>query len=299
MNREGIKINQAKQKREKKDQVGFWSSVFMTIGPMGLWTILFFVFPFIYIIIVSFCTRDQFGNVVYEFSLAGYQMLTRQMYFTVIYQTIIRSAIVTFFVILLAYPYAYLASQVNKKIQSMMIIIIMVPFWTSSLLRVYAIMNITSKNGMINSLLLYAGIIKQPLQILYTDAAVYFGMIYCALPMMVMPLFTSLQKLDPSILEAGRDLGANSFELFLKVIFPLSLPGIMGGVVLVFIPSMFNFFVVDALGGGKLIIIGNVISNQFSTTRNWPFGAALSVVIMILSTAIIYLNNRLSIKAER
>ena len=299
MNMEETKVNQAEHRKEKKDQAGFWSSVLMTIGPMGLWTILFFVFPFIYIILVSFCTRDQFGNVVYDFSLAGYQMLTRQMYFTVIYQTIIRSAIVTFFVILLAYPYAYLASQANKKIQSMMMIIIMVPFWTSSLLRVYAIMNITSKNGMINSLLMYAGIIKEPLQILYTDAAVNFGMIYCALPMMVMPLYTSLQKLDPSVLEAGRDLGANSFELFLKVIFPLSIPGIMGGVVLVFIPSMFNFIVVDALGGGKLIIIGNVISNQFSTTRNWPFGAALSVVIMILSTVIIYLNNRLSMKAER
>ena len=144
-------------------------------------------------------------------------------------------------------------------------------------------------------------LIKLPCRIgdiLYTNFAVYFGMIYSLVPMMVMPLYSCLQKIDPAVLEAGRDLGASSFQLFWKVIFPLSIPGIMGGLVLVFVPAMFNFYVADALGGGKTIIVGNLISNQFSTAKNWPLGAALSVVIMIFSTLIIVLKNYVTKKSE-
>jgi spermidine/putrescine transport system permease protein len=204
------------------------------------------------------------------------------------------SVVVTFLVILIAYPYAYIASRARKAAQNAMIIGIIVPFWTNSLLRIYAIMNVTSKNGMINTLLMNLGILQKPLQILYTPFAVYFGMIYSLLPLMVMPLYSNMQKIDPAVLEAGRDLGASSFQLFRKVIFPLSIPGIMGGLVLVFVPSMFSFYVADALGGGKMIIIGNVISNQFSTSKNWPFGAAMAVLVMVLSTIIIALNNKVS-----
>lgn len=269
----------------------------MTIGPMGLWTALFFVFPFIYIIIVSFCSRDQYGNIIYEFSLKAYQTLLKPVYLTVIWRTLKMAFAVTFLVILFAYPYAYFASRSSKKVQKLMIIGIMVPFWINSLLRIYAIMNITSKSGLINSLLLYLGVIKEPIQILYTNGAVYFGMVYSLIPMMVMPLYSCLQKIDPAVLEAGRDLGAKPFQLFWKVIFPLSIPGIMGGLVLVFVPAMFNFYVADALGGGKTIIVGNLISNQFSTAKNWPFGAALSVAVMLLSTVLIVIKNK-SVKEE-
>lgn len=279
------------RKKEKKD-TGFLASVAMTIGPMGLWTLLFFVFPFIYIIVISFCSRDQFGNVVYDFTLKAYRTLLKPAYLTIILRTIKMAFVVTLLVILFAYPYAYFASRAKKKIQNLMIIGVMIPFWTNALLRIYAIMNITSKNGIINTLLLNLGLIDEPLQILYTNFAVYFGMIYSLLPMMVMPLYSCLQKIDPAVIEAGRDLGASSFQLFWKVIFPLSIPGIMGGLVLVFVPAMFNFYVADALGGGKTIIIGNLISNQFSTANNWPFGAALSVVIMIFSTIIIVIKNK-------
>lgn len=283
-----------KKKREK----GFWGSVAMTIGPMGIWTLLFFVFPFIYVIVVSFCSRDQYGNVVYTFSLKAYETLLKPAYYMVILRTIRMAFVVTIFVILIAYPYAYFASRASKKIQNLMIIGVMIPFWTNSLLRIYAIMNITSKNGLINSLLMSWGIIDEPIQILYTNFAVYFGMIYSLIPMMVMPLYSCLQKIDPAVLEAGLDLGASSFQLFWKVIFPLSIPGIMGGLVLVFVPAMFNFYVADALGGGKSIIIGNLISNQFSTARNWPLGAALAVVVMILSTIVILVRNKVTKMSE-
>ena len=203
------------------------------------------------------------------------------------------AAIVTVLVTLIAYPYAYFCSRASKKIQNLLIIAVMIPFWINSLLRIYAIMNFTSKNGLINNFLMGMGIIKEPIQILYTTGAVYFGLVYSLVPMMVMPLYSCLEKIDPAVLEAGRDLGCSSGQLFRKVIFPLSIPGIMGGLVLVFVPAMFNFYIADALGGGKTIIIGNLISSQFSTAKNWPLGAALSVVVMVISTAIIMIKNKI------
>lgn len=280
-------------KTKKKRKKGVAGNVLLTIGPMSLWTVLFFVFPFIYIILVSFCSRDQFGNIVYSFSLGAYKTLTKAVYMQVIFRTLKMAAIVTVLVTLIAYPYAYFCSQASKKIQNLLIIAVMIPFWINSLLRIYAIMNFTSKNGLINNFLMGMGIIKEPIQILYTTGAVYFGLVYSLVPMMVMPLYSCLEKIDPAVLEAGRDLGCSSGQLFRKVIFPLSIPGIMGGLVLVFVPAMFNFYIADALGGGKTIIIGNLISSQFSTAKNWPLGAALSVVVMVISTAIIMIKNKI------
>lgn len=280
-------------KTKKKRKKGVVGNVLLTIGPMSLWTVLFFVFPFIYIILVSFCSRDQFGNIVYSFSLGAYKTLTKAVYMQVIFRTLKMAAIVTVLVTLIAYPYAYFCSRASKKIQNLLIIAVMIPFWINSLLRIYAIMNFTSKNGLINNFLMGMGIIKEPIQILYTTGAVYFGLVYSLVPMMVMPLYSCLEKIDPAVLEAGRDLGCSTGQLFRKVIFPLSIPGIMGGLVLVFVPAMFNFYIADALGGGKTIIIGNLISSQFSTAKNWPLGAALSVVVMVISTAIIMIKNKI------
>lgn len=280
-------------KTKKKRKKGVVGNVLLTIGPMSLWTVLFFVFPFIYIILVSFCSRDQFGNIVYSFSLGAYKTLTKAVYMQVIFRTLKMAAIVTVLVTLIAYPYAYFCSRASKKIQNLLIIAVMIPFWINSLLRIYAIMNFTSKNGLINNFLMGMGIIKEPIQILYTTGAVYFGLVYSLVPMMVMPLYSCLEKIDPAVLEAGRDLGCSSGQLFRKVIFPLSIPGIMGGLVLVFVPAMFNFYIADALGGGKTIIIGNLISSQFSTAKNWPLGAALSVVVMVISTAVIMIKNKI------
>lgn len=280
-------------KTKKKRKKGVFGNVFLTIGPMSLWTVLFFVFPFMYIILVSFCSRDQFGNIVYSFSLGAYKTLTKAVYLQVIFRTLKMAAIVTVLVTLIAYPYAYFCSRASKKIQNLLIIAVMIPFWINSLLRIYAIMNFTSKNGLINNFLMGMGIIREPIQILYTTGAVYFGLVYSLVPMMVMPLYSCLEKIDPAVLEAGRDLGCSSGQLFRKVIFPLSIPGIMGGLVLVFVPAMFNFYIADALGGGKTIIIGNLISSQFSTAKNWPLGAALSVVVMVISTAIIMIKNKI------
>lgn len=275
-----------------------WSGMGLTIGPMFAWTCLFFVFPLIYVISLSFCTRDAYGGIVYEFTLKNYKTLMKPVYLHVIWKTMKMSFVVTALVTLFAYPYAYIASRAEKKVQNLLIAGIMIPFWTNALLRVYAIMNIASANGLVNTALLSMGIIKEPLQILYTDFAVMAGMVYTMVPLMVMPLYANLQKIDGSVLEAGRDLGASSWQLFQKVIFPISLPGIMSGIILVYVPSMFCFYIADALGGGKSIIIGNVISNQFSSSKNWPFGAALAVFVMTLSTLLIAVKNQLTKKME-
>ncbi|MCR5801915.1 MAG: ABC transporter permease [Lachnospiraceae bacterium] len=284
---------EAKEKTPKrKIKKGVMGNVALTIGPMALWTVLFFVAPFIYIIVVSFCGRDQFGNVVYSFTLGAYETLTHKVFLQVIGRTLKMAAIVTLLVTLIAYPYAYFVTKVSKKMQMLLILAVMVPFWINSLLRIYAIMNFTSKYGLINNFLIGMGIIKEPIQMLYTTGAVYFGLVYSLVPLMVMPLYSCMEKIDPAVLEAGRDLGCSSAQLFRKVIFPLSIPGIMGGLVLAFVPAMFSFYIADALGGGKTIIIGNMISSQFSTSKNWPLGAALSVVVMIISTVIIVIKNK-------
>lgn len=285
--------NKRKAYRKRK-----WSGMGLTIGPMFAWTILFFIFPLIYIISLSFCSRDAYGGILYEFTLKNYKTLMKPVYLNVIGKTMKMSLVVTALVTLFAYPYAYITSRAEKKIQNALLTGIMIPFWTNALLRIYAIMNIASANGLINQVLLSFGIIKEPLQILYTDFAVMSGMVYTMIPLMVMPLYANLQKIDSAILEAGRDLGASSWKLFTKVIFPISIPGIMSGIILVYIPSMFSFYIADALGGGKSIIIGNVISNQFSTSKNWPFGAALAVFVMILSTLLIAAKNQLTKKME-
>lgn len=276
-----------------KNQKNVAGNVCLTIGPMALWTIFFFVFPFVYIIMVSFCSRDEFGNIVYSFTMGAYRTLGKAVYLQVIGRTLKMASIVTVLVTLIAYPYAYICSKARKKLQNLLLIAVMIPFWINSLLRIYAIMNFASKNGVINHILMGMGIIQEPLQILSTTGAVYFGLVYSLVPMMVMPLYSCLEKINPAVLEAGRDLGCSPRLLFQKVIFPLSIPGIMGGLVLVFVPAMFNFYIADALGGGKTIIIGNLISSQFSTAKNWPLGAALSVVVMLISTVLIVIKNKI------
>lgn len=263
-----------------------------TIGPMMLWNIAFFMFPLLYILVISFCQRNMLGQIKFDLTLDNYEIFFSGTYLQVMLQSLQMAFGVTVIVILISYPYAYFVSKFSKKTQSLLMLLIMIPSWTNSLLRVYALMNLMSTSGLINTMLMNAGIIREPIQMLYTDFAVYLGMIFTTLPFMILPLYSNLQKMDPSVLEAGRDLGCSSFSLFWKVIFPISLPGLAGGIALVFIPAMANFFIADLMGGGKSINIGNVIQNQFSTSNNWPLGSAISVILMIISATLVTAANR-------
>lgn len=264
-----------------------------TIGPMLTWNIALFMFPLFYLIVLSFSQRAGFGKIQYTFSLENFMTIFNGTYRVVLWESLKMAFGVTVLVSAFAFPYAYFVSRKSKKVQSILIMLIMIPSWTNSLLRVFALQNLLSTNGIINSVLMKLHVVNEPIQMLSTDFAVYLGMIFTTLPFMILPLYSNMQKIDGSVLEAGRDLGATSFQLFWKVIFPISLPGLSSGIILVFIPAMANFFITDMLGGGKSINIGNVIQNQFTTSNNWPLGSAISIVLMILSCVVIIGCNKL------
>lgn len=284
-----LSTQERKKLLKRRDMVGRSG----TMGPMCLWNMLLFFFPLFYLIVLSVSKRQGFGKIIYAFNLENFKMALSGTYLIVLRDSLIMAFWVTVLVSLFAYPYAYFVSKKKKKIQSILILFIMIPSWTNSLLRVFALQNLMSTNGILNTILVNFHIVNEPIQILSTDFAVYFGMVFTTIPFMILPLYSNMQKIDNSILEAGRDLGATKFQLFWKVIFPISLPGLASGIVLVFIPAMANFFITDMLGGGKSINVGNVIQNQFATSNNWPLGSAVSLILMVLSCVVILLCNKI------
>ena len=188
---------------------------------------------------------------------------------------------VTLLTLLVGYPAAYVISQSSYRVRPLLLMFMIIPFWTSSLIRTYGIMAFIKVKGVLNTALLALGLIHHPVQILYSSTAVYIGMVYSLLPFMVLPLYSNFEKLDHRIIDAARDLGASKTRIFAQVIVPLTLPGIMAGVLFVFLPAMTLFYIPDLLGGAKNILLGNLVENQFLQMLNWPGGAATSVVLTL------------------
>jgi spermidine/putrescine transport system permease protein len=193
------------------------------------------------------------------------------------------AALTTLGTILIGYPLAYFIARSPARQRAIYLFLILVPFWTNFIIRIYAWIMILRTEGLLNSFLLKLGLIQAPLEILYTPTAVLIAMVYEFLPFMVLPLYTSLEKIEPAQLEAAADLGARPYKAFLRVTLPLSIPGMIAGTILVFIPAMGMFVVPDLMGGAKTILVGNLIRNQFLTARDWPFGAAASMLLLILT----------------
>ncbi|MCZ6914823.1 MAG: ABC transporter permease subunit, partial [Rickettsia endosymbiont of Ixodes persulcatus] len=181
----------------------------------------------------------------------------------------------------LGYPFAYILARLKSKYKSLLLFLVIIPFWTSSLIRTYAIISILKAKGLLNTILLSLGIIHQPLSILYTGTAVMIGLVYSLLPFMILPLYANIEKLDIQFIDAARDLGANTVIIFMRVILPLTLPGIVGGIILVFLPAMSMFYIPDILGGAKSLLVGNLIQNEFLSAHNWPLGSAVSMVLTL------------------
>ena len=190
-------------------------------------------------------------------------------------------------IILLGYPFGYYMAKLSPKWKKRMMLLIMVPFWTSSLIRMYGWIIILQAKGVLNGILMKLGILEEPLKILYSYPAVVIGMIYALLPFLVLAVYSSAEKMDWSLLEAARDLGANGIQAFFTVTFKLTLPGLLTGIILTFIPSMGLFFIADILGGNKIVLVGSVIQDQLTRGSNWPFAAALAVVLMVLTSLMI------------
>lgn len=267
-------------------------SKFLTVFPVSFWMLVFVAIPLCYVIFISFMQRGSDGGIVYSPTIGNYTRMGSVLYLKIFWESLLIALVTTLLTILFGYPFAYFAAKLPKKYSTLILVLIMIPFWTNSLIRTYGWMVILRTQGIINYVLMSLHIIKEPLQMLYNWGAVLIGMIYTLFPFMVLPLYNSIGKMDRSYLEAAKDMGASKWTAFRTVTIPLTMPGIVSGCILVFIPSLGLFFITDLMGGGKTMLIGNLIKNQFLTSRDWPFGAALSIVLIVITLALIFVNSK-------
>ena len=261
---------------------------------MILWTLLFVGATIAYVIALSFLKRNPDGyGVVMQFTLENYRKLANPNYLEVFRRTLALGLETTLICVLLGYPFGYCMARATPKWRTALMLLVIVPFWTNALIRIYGWRILLVGNGPVNGLLMAMGIIDKPLKLMNTHGAVLLGMVYGLLPFMILPVYTSVEKMDWSMAEAGRDLGASPARVFLTVTLPLTASGLMTGCVLVFVPSLALFFMSDLLGGPSDILIGNLVHDQLLKSRDWPFAAALSVVLLLLTWLIMTVYRRL------
>jgi spermidine/putrescine transport system permease protein len=247
--------------------------------PAGAWLLVFFAVPILILGAYSFMPRGVYGGVETGFTLEHYRRFFDPLYLAILGRTALTALVCTLICLLLGYPVAYAIARAGRW-KNLLLFLVVLPFWTSVLVRTFAMIFLLRDTGLVNSLLLSAGIIDQPLTLLYTPGAVLAGLVYTFLPFMVLPIYASLEKLDRTLLEAAAVLGAPPARGFMRVTLPLSAPGVVAGSLLVFIPALGSFLPSDLLGGAKEVLIGNLVQNQFTAARNWPFGSAASFVVM-------------------
>lgn len=259
--------------------------------PMYLWSIVFVLIALLYVIGLSFLSRGEVMGVTSEVTLRNYARLASPEYVNVLLKSLRLAAITTVICILIGYPFGYFMARLSPVARSVVMLLIIVPFWTNALIRIYGWRILLMSNGPLNTILQKLGLIKEPLKLLYTDGAVLLGMVYALIPFMILPTFTTVDKLDFSVVEAARDLGASPLYAFFTITVPQTLAGLMAGCVLVFIPSMGLFFLNDLLGGSKSILAGGLIQ-QLINSRDLPMAAALSVLLLAVTGAVIAVYRR-------
>ena len=271
---------------------------FLTALPLVLFTLLFIVGPMVYMVALSFMTRAETWGVVPQFTLKNYAGITEPVYLSTFWESLKLAVISTVLIIAIGYPFGYFMAKLGPKWKKRTMLLLMIPFWTSSLIRLYGWIIIFRAGGLFDSFLMALHVTSEPLKLLYTYPAVVVGMVYALLPFMIFAVYSSAEKLDFSLVEAARDLGASPMKAFLTVSLKLTLPGLLSGVVLTFVPSMGLFFIADLLGGNKVVLVGSLIQDQLMKAHNWPFAAALSVVLMILTSLMISLYKRVTHTTE-
>lgn len=245
--------------------------------PYIVWSSLFILIPLLIVLFFSFTIETPDG---YSFSVENYTRLMNSQYAHIFYKSIQLAGLTTVVCLILGYPVAYIISKISPSRRNLIIMLFIVPMWMNFLLRTYAWLPILGKNGFVNNFLANFGIV--PIQFLYNDGAVLLGMVYNFLPFMVLPIFTILSKMDQSLIDAASDLGATRKQIFTKVVFPLSLPGVLSGITMVFMPAVSTFVISSLLGGGQYMLLGNLIEQQFTTMGNRNFGSAISIIMMIV-----------------
>lgn len=266
--------------------------------PLYMFTIVFILGPLVYMVVLSFLQRAETWGVTNQLTLKNYMDILEPVYLQTFAESFKLAILSTVLIMLIGYPFGYFMAKLTAKWKKRTMMLLMIPFWTSSLIRLYGWIIIFRANGVLDKLLMGLHITDAPLKLLYTYPAVVVGMVYALLPFMIFAVYSSAEKLDWSLIEAARDLGASRMKAFLTVTLKLTLPGLLSGVILTFIPSMGLFFIADILGGNKVVLVGSLIQDQLMKAHNWPFAAALSVVLMILTSLMISLYKRVTHTTE-
>jgi spermidine/putrescine transport system permease protein len=275
---QAITLPQVSGMTARRPRVWGW----LLLAPLLLWLVAFVVVPMGILVVYSFASRDDLGRVVFDFTLNNYARVIDPIYLRIFGRSIGYAALTTGICLVVGYPAAWFIARQPEAMRQRLLLLVMVPFWTSFLIRTYAWIAILKGEGLLNGMLHYTRIITAPLDLLYTPTAVMIGLVYAYLPFMMLPIYASAEKLDGTLVEAAHDLGAGPVRVFTSVIFPLTWPGIAAGIMLVFVPAIGMFAVTDLMGGARVPLIGNVIQSQFTRARNWPFGAALGVVFTLM-----------------
>ena len=269
-------------------------SAIIAVLPMYAFTLLFILGPLIYMLVLSFMSRDGQWGVTADFTINNYVRIAEPLFLKTFWNSTKLALISTVAVLIVGYPFGYFMARLDKKWRNICMLLLIIPFWTSALIRLYGWIIFFRANGVLDSLLMAIGLTKEPLKLLYTYPAVVTGMIYVLLPFMVYSVYSSAEKLDWQLVDAARDLGASRFSAFRTVTLPLTLPGVFSGVILTFVPSMGLYFIADILGGNKTVLVGNIIYEQLMKLRDWPFAAAISVALLALTSIFLFLYRRLT-----
>jgi spermidine/putrescine transport system permease protein len=252
------------------------------LTPVTVWLGLFFLVPLLFILAYSFGTSGIYGGITLGFNPGNYLRVFDPLYLEIVGRTLVIALINTFLCLVLGYPLAYFIAFKGGSRKNLLILLVMIPFWTSLLLRAYAWVVILGGNGIANRALQFLGITDGPVNLIFTPQAVTMGMVYSYLPFMILPLYAALEKFDVRLKEAAQDLGASRWHTFWRVTFPLSMPGVIAGSILVFIPSAGEFVIPNLLGGARTVLVGNLIQQQFLLARDWAFGSALAMMLAAL-----------------
>lgn len=256
------------------------------LSPTLFWLGLFFIAPLIVVLVVSFSRRSLTGVVEYTFTLDNYiRVFSESIYLRILWKSLWLAILNTALCLLIGYPFAFYIARQTPSRQRLLIFLVMVPFWTNFLVRTYALIFIVRDTGIINNILISLGVIDQPLKIMFTQTGVMLGMVYGYLPFAVLPLYASIEQLDFNYVQAAQDLGANTVKVFTRIVLPLTMPGVVAAAIITFIPTLGAYVTPDLMGGGSTFLVGNLLQQQFMTVRDWPFGSALGIILMVMVLA--------------
>jgi spermidine/putrescine transport system permease protein len=261
----------------------------LLILPAAGWLTVFMIVPCLIVFFLSFFERGTYGGIDYTFTLDNFARAGEPVYRSILLGSARIAAMATVIAVVVAYPAAYAISLAPRYRQTRYLLLVMLPFWSNYLIRTYAWIVLLNREGLINKALMGSGLIGEPLHILYNEFAVVAGLVYNYLPFVILAIYASLQRLNPEVREASEDLGAPAWMTFLRVTLPLTLPGVAAGAVFVFVLSIGNFVTPDLLGGGRIVMVGNLVYDQFLSARDWPFGAALSLALIFIMMVLLFL----------